>query len=205
MSSTDEIIDELWSKRLIAVYFENKPSTKPEDYDSAGKKALERLGRCCKSGAIVGVAVGAKFKVHSGSMLVGEIESGSKVEAKDFGGFIYKTVQLKNAREVYYRDYPLLAAIQPRLTTITDWPSAQKYLEAILGKEKVPCEVGSLHPSQLEVICYEYLRMKKVLSNLLMPIGRTLQDVDIVGIDSQGKNIFAQVTGSTHHKEIEKR
>lgn len=202
MRSTTEILEDLWSKRLIAVHFENKPSTKPEDYNSAGEKALRRLWEYCKSGAIVG----ADFKsIRPACMLVGEIKPGSKVEAKKFGNYVYKTVELKNAMEISYLDYPLLAAIQPRQTTITGWPSAQKYLEAIILGKKVPWNVESLHPSQLEVLCYEYLRMKEILDKLLMPIGRTLQDIDIFGINRQGRNVLAQVTHSTDSEEISEK
>jgi hypothetical protein len=202
MSSTPEILNELWSKRLIAVHFKDNWSTKPEDYDGAGKKALSRLWRYCESGAIVG----ADFKsIRPTSMLVGEIEPKSKVEVEKFGDYIYKIVQLKNTEEIFYQDYPLLAAIQPRQTTITGWPSAQKYMEAILGKGKIPWDVGSLHPNQLEVICYEYLRREKILDVLLMPIGRTLRDIDIFGIKGQGKYILAQVTYSTDFTEISEK
>lgn len=199
---TPEILNELWSKRQIGVHFGDNWSTKPEDYDSAGKKALSRLWKYCESGAIVG----ADFKsIRPTSMLVGEIEPKSKVEPKKFGDYIYKIVQLKNTEEISYQDYLLLAAIQPRQTTITGWPSAQKYLESILGKEKIPWDVKSLHPSQLEVICYEYLRREKILYVLLMPIGRTLQDIDIFGINGQGKCVLAQVTNSTDPVKISEK
>ena len=202
MSCTNGILEYLWSKRLIAIHFENNPSTIPEDYNSAGEKALKRLLKYCKSGAIVG----ADFKsIRPTSMLVGEIKPGSKIEAKKLGDYVYKTVELKNAKEVFYEKYSLLAAIQPRQTTITGWPSAQKYLEAILENKKIPLELISLHPNQLEVICYEYLRMKKILDKLLLPIGRTLKDIDIFGINGQGIKVFAQVTHSTDSKEISEK
>lgn len=202
MSSTKEILEELRSGRLIAVHFEDNPSVKPKDYDSAGRKALSRLWKYCESGAIVGADVKS---LDSTLMLVGEIEPGSKIEPKKFGNYIYKTVQLKNVQEISYQDYPLLSAIQPRQTTITGWPSAQKYLEAILGKREIPWDVNSLHPSQLEIICYEYLLREKVLGALLMPIGRSLPDIDIFGINGQGKYIYAQVTHSTNSNEILKK
>jgi len=142
-------------------------------------------------------------------MIVGEIKRGSKVEvlklAKDpnYNDYIYKVVRLKNAREISYLDHPLLAAIQPRQGTLTGWPSAEKYLQAILGKHKIPWSVTSLHPSQLEVICYEFLRLQGVLRALLLPIGRGLMDIDIFGIDASGKRILAQVTHSTDEKVIQ--
>jgi len=72
---------------------------------------------------------------------------------RNVSDYVYKTVKLQNVREVSYLDYPLLAAIQPRQVTLTGWPSAEKYLLAILGKQKINWDVRSLDPSQLEVIC----------------------------------------------------
>jgi hypothetical protein len=88
---------------------------------------------------------------------------------------------------------------------ITGWPSAVKYLTAILKKKDLPIEVRSLAPSQLEVVCYEYLRMNEILSFLLLPIGRTLPDIDIYGINANNENVMAQVTQSGNHREIEQK
>lgn len=200
--STPEILNELWSKKLIAIHFGNNWSIEPKDYDSAGKKALTTLGKCCELGAYVG----ADFReICPKTMLVGKIERGSKIEPKKFDDFIYKVVQLKNCREISYLDYPLLEAIQPRQVTISNWPSAKKHLESILENKKLSFEVQSLAPSQLEVICYEYLRMNGIIEALLLPIGRNLKDVDIIGINSNGEKILAQVTQSDNSKKISKK
>lgn len=197
--STPEILNELWSKKLIAIHFGNNWSIEPKDYDSAGKKALTTLGKCCEFGAYVG----ADFReICPKTMLVGKIERGSKIEPKKFDDFVYKVVQLKNCREISYLDYPLLEAIQPRQVTISNWPSAKKHLESILENKKLSFEVQSLAPSQLEVICYEYLRMKGIIEALLLPIGRNLKDVDILGINSNGEKIWAQVTYNKNSAEI---
>ena len=134
LNSKPETLKHLWDERLVAIHFENFRSTNPDDYGSSGKRALKRLWKYCDSGAIVG----ASFRtIKPNQMLVGEIEKGSKVELLELGKLsdkddIYKVVKLKNVQEVSYLDYPLLAAIQPRLGTLTGWPSAENYLLAIL-------------------------------------------------------------------------
>jgi len=102
-------------------------------------------------------------------------------------------------------DYPLLRAIRPRQGTITGWPSAQTYLTAIFKDEPIPRNVRSLAPSQLELVCYEYLQMKRGLYGLLLPIGRSLPDIDIFGISVNGNNIIAQVTQSRSEREVSKK
>jgi hypothetical protein len=203
-SGTSRILEDLWNDRRIAVHYDESWSTDPEDYVPAGKRALKKLWNCCEAGAVVGAAYRT---IRPSSMLVGEVEAGSSVEAlrysdsDDGQAFIYKTVQLKKAREVLFRDYPLLAGIQPRMTTITGWPSARAYLMAILERTELPQQVSSLHPSQLEVLCYEYMRWRGDIGALLLPIGRNMLDVDIVGVGPNGTTL-GQVTHSTEPKAI---
>lgn len=201
-----ETLKYFWDERLIAIHYANSSSTNPDDYDSVGKQALKRLWRYCDSGAVVG----ATFRsIKSNQMLIGEIKKGSKVEVvkikkhPDYNDYIYKTVKLQNVQEISYLDYPLLAAIQPRQATLTGWPSAEKYLLAILGKQKVKWDVKSLDPNQLEVICYEFLRMRGVLKALLLPIGRGTMDIDIYGIGQNDERVLAQVTHSTNLNTIQ--
>jgi len=199
--STPEALKYLWEERLIAIHFQSLRSVNPDDYDAGGKQALKKLWKYCNSGAVVG-ATFRSIKPHQ--MLVGEIEKDSKVELLELSklfdhiNYVYKVVKLQNVQEVSYIDYPLLAAIQPRLATVTGWPSAEKYLLAILGKQKVNWSVSSLDPSQLEVICYEFLKMQGVVKALLLPIGRGLMDIDIYGIGENNERIVAQVTHSTN-------
>lgn len=198
LTSTPEILKEWWDKRIVALHYEDIPSTDPEDYKSQGKKALRRLWKYCATGAIVG----ATYRdLKPSEMLIGEILPGSAVKITQYDNLIYKTVQLENVQEISYRDFPLLSAIQPQ-GAITGWPSAQTYLEAILGKNPIPWSVHSLHPAQLEIICYEFLKMQGVIKALLMPIGRTLRDVDIYGLGENGKGVVAQVTHNTNRREI---
>lgn len=202
LDSNKEILNDLWKNRLIAIHYENIASTNPDDFKGQGKKTLKRLWNYCDNGVIVA----ATYRdIHKSEMLVGEISKGSKIKIIKYGELIYKSVQLINVEVISYHEYPLLSAIQPRGGTITGWPSAQDYLEAIMGKKQIPWNVWSLHPSQLEVICSEYLRMDGILMALDMPIGKTLRDVDIFGIGEGGKTIIAQVTNSINQKEIGKK
>lgn len=55
-----------------------------------------------------------------------------------------------------------------------------------------------LEPSQMEVVCNQYLRQSSEYAGYkqLLPVGRTLRDVDIVGQTAEGR-LFAQVTKDT--------
>ena len=69
----------------------------------------------------------------------------------------------------------------------------------------LPKELGSLTAGQLEVLCYEYMRDQNLISRLTCPIGRGLRDIDIVGLNSKGENVFAQVTFATDEVTINKK
>ena len=199
--SPDEILEDLWQRCLIAVRYDDISSTNPEDYTKkAGKDALRRLHRYRKQG----VMVGAVFRsIRPSKMLIGEIKPGTPIKIESYSGlYHHKTLQLINTRVVSYLDYPVLAAIRPRQSTVTGWPSARRWLAHILGHEHLKPSVQSLAPSQLEVLCQEYLRLRGNLTALLLPIGGSLVDVDIVGVNKNGAQVVAQVTQSRNCKEV---
>ncbi|OGO61357.1 MAG: hypothetical protein A2032_00285 [Chloroflexi bacterium RBG_19FT_COMBO_49_13] len=205
MSTTPEILEDLWRRREIAIHYENKCSTNPDDYrEKAAKNALKRLHAYCN----MGVVVGAVYReIRPADILVGIITQGSKVRPINRYGDdnIYKVVQLQNVKEISLADYPLLAAIQPRLATITGWTGAFDLLYSIAFDKTVPIDVKYLSPGQLEVICQEYLRMKGILKVLLLPIGRNLQDIDIFGIGDDGYKVLAQVTHSNQLSKVDSK
>jgi hypothetical protein len=205
MRTTTEILEDLWDKRQIAIHYEDKLSINPDDYEkAAAKNALKRLHKYCNMGVVVGAVY---RKIRPVDMLVGIIPKGSKITPINRYGkdYIYKVVQLQNVKEISLRDYPLLAAIQPRLATIIGWPGAFDSLYSIVFDKPIPIRLENLSPGQLEVLCQEYLRMKNILKVLLLPIGRNLQDIDILGIGDDGNKVIAQVTHSSQQSKIDSK
>jgi hypothetical protein len=47
--------------------------------------------------------------------------------------------------------------------------------------------------------------MKNILKVLLLPIGRNLQDIDILGIGDDGNKVFAQVTYSGQQSKVDSK
>jgi len=205
-----DILKRLWDERRIAIHYGHKAispdkriSIDPNDYIGEGKKALLRLHRYCEEGAICGATYHGYRPAH---MLVGYIKKGSEIFGTyDYGknkDLPFKVVQLDQVIEVPYEKYPVLSVIQPRGRTVTGWASAEKHLNAILKGEPMEEAVTSLAPEQLEVICYEYLRVKGIIQTLQMSIGRTRKDIDIHGMDFEGNSVIAQVTQSDNLGEV---
>jgi hypothetical protein len=105
-------------------------------------------------------------------------------------------VRLEGIREISYQDYPLLAAVQPRGGTICRWEAAKKQVQAIYSGQPLPREVDSLHPSQLEVLCYEYMRLQGYISHLVLPLGQNQMKINICGQGSEGTLVLAQVSSA---------
>jgi hypothetical protein len=203
MSEQEELKDTLqrmWDDRVVALDYEAIPSADPEKYNKSGKRSIKLLNDCAQHGALVG----ADYRhLYNDKILVGEIEENSKIQIKEYSGYkFYKVVYMKNAKEVSYLDYPILLSLQPRGAAISRWPSAYKILDAVINDRPMPWEVFSLDLNQLEVICYEFLKEQKLIEHLLLPIGRTLRDIDIIGVNRNGCKVLAQVTFSRSTSEI---
>ena len=94
----------------------------------------------------------------------------------------------------------------PRQSTLVEWKKGAKILRAIMrGEKMLKREVESLDIGQLEVLCYNYMVKNHYISSLLLPIGRTLRDVDIYGMDKRGQLVMAQVTQSRNKAEIKEK
>ena len=92
----------------------------------------------------------------------------------------------------------------PRRATISRWNIIGSRLEDLVKKRKCK-DWGSLQPSEQETICQEYLRAKHGLKYLIVPFGRSLEDLDVIGIDGSGHPIAAQVTFSDAVSKLEKK
>lgn len=208
ISSTKEILKNLWEERLIALHYQDIESLDPKDYESPGRKGLTRLFRFCKTGAICG----ANYReLYPSKLLIGRLPAGSQIELRKFFhktrnlNLVYKVVKLEETKEIEISDYPLLAGVQPQRSAICKWPSANGCLKALIEGSPLPLAVTSLHFSQLEVICYEYLRKTEDIKALLAPIGRSMIDVDILGISDKSKRTLAQVTFSKNTETIKSK
>ena len=198
-SSTDETLVDLWNRRKIAIHYDDVPSLEPKDYSKKNQKAatemLNNFKECRDKGAIV---VAIFRKINRNTVLLGEIEKGTKIEFPEYPyknkKSILKTMQMKNVREYHFIKFPILSAALPRQGTMKHIRQAERIIRHLFENKQLPDTVYSLSPEQLEVLCYEYLKRRGKIESLLLPIGRNLIDVDIIGLNKDGNKISAQVT-----------
>jgi hypothetical protein len=205
----------LWESRRIAIHYpddknglpeEDNSSTNPDDYKGSGRKALRALVEIADNGGYV-------CAQHHGydEVQIGKVKPGSKIEllyGKWGPGFegrtaILKSLQLLEVKLVKPSDYASILVGRPRQGTLMRWPSAGALIENLVeNKINVP-ELASLSFDQQEILCSEFLRLPEAvnlglptLANLILPVGRTMKDLDLIALATDGKPIFAQVTYS---------
>jgi hypothetical protein len=146
--------------------------------------------------------------------LVGEVQSGATIELVNgkWGNCnglagrvaILKTLQLSRVKVINPSDCAAILVGRPRQGTLMRWPRAGEVIANIVRGSSKEIGLGDLSPDQQEILCSEFLRLPEArefglptLSHLLLPVGRTMKDIDIYGLASVGKRIFAQVTFSS--------
>jgi hypothetical protein len=163
------------------------------------------------------------------TILVGEVEQNSrdyyestglctKEKAKEHDNerlkdkHIYKTLRLKKPTPLSVLSYTLFQLPFPRGTISPLRMISADNVQNMCNGCKLDNEVESLAPSQLEVLCEEYLRVENRkmkglprLKMLLAPIGGSMKDIDIAGLDSNGRYIFAQVSQAKDERVEEEK
>ncbi|MFN4337134.1 MAG: hypothetical protein ACK4FV_06100 [Candidatus Nitrosocaldus sp.] len=110
-------IQRLLDESLIAISYCHIPS--PDDYDKTGKRALQLLHDCCRTGAFVG----ADYSwLDNKPMLIGVIQKGSKIIPRNdiLKELWLKTVKLNDVKRISLNDYPQLAKIRPPTQLLVD-------------------------------------------------------------------------------------
>ncbi len=120
---------------------------------------------------------------------------------RDNERFELKTLKLSEVEILKFSDFPTLFLIQPPYGTIVEWKMGRAAVLAFYeyrknGSGEKPNGLGFLAPWQLEILCEEYLRELGLLRYKLFSTGKFMKGFDIVGIDQDGIQVFAQVK---HH------
>lgn len=208
-------IDTLWRGHSIAIHYPEQrnqrlgkadnTSLDPNDYSGTGRAAMKTLSRLSAEGGYVW----AEYRNHP-SCLVGKVVAGTPIvihrdkwrEADRPGReAVLKKLALVDAREVGPSECIALRAARPQQGTVCQWSNIGERLRYVVDRRALPVTLDALTPAQQEVMCSEFLRHPYAeqfslpqLETLLMPVGRTMKDVDIYGLTVAGREIFAQVT-----------
>lgn len=93
-----------------------------------------------------------------------------------------------------------LRARRPQRVAVSRWKVGERLREVAEGRPR-NVAFSSLSPAEQEAACAEFLRERHpgrgdlpILKRLLLPVGRSLEDVDIFGVAEDGALVYAQVT-----------
>lgn len=212
-------LDMLWEEDYMAIHYPNtkdgvsdvdSDSLIPLDYAGSAKGTMNTLKKIEKEGGFV-------FTMYENMNLykIGFVEPNTDIERvpgvygdkSEFQGrkAILKCIRFKKSLTISRIDGLSLICAQPRQGTLCTWHAVGKRVENIFKGIPLNTSIANLTPDLQEVLCSEYLRMKldktlPKLESLLTPVGRTMKDVDIVGLTNDGIRVLAQVTyGNLFH------
>lgn len=112
-----------------------------------------------------------------------------------------KAIALDRVKNLDAESSIVLLSGRPRQGTFCEWHRDSGLVKAFVENEPWEPSVKRLSVAQQEVLCSEVMRTIEwadfelpQLESLLLPVGRTLKDIDIYGLSVDGKMIVAQVT-----------
>lgn len=219
MAVIEEAIDFLWENDKIAIFFPDVSYEDPKEiednvslnendyrlYDPGLTRALRVFKEMNNNGGYIWAEYRDRRDIKVGKIVPNSFEICETKWAPN--EFPYertaklKTLQMDKTsiRIITPSQAMSLRAARPTQGTITRWPSAKNRLKALVEGISMEECWDSLSPSEQETVCSEYLRKPDaaecpILEHLLLPVGRTLKDVDIFGYSTDKKTVFAQVT-----------
>lgn len=216
----------LWDRQLVAVHYpHNKAGTldetdnaslNPNDYARSARGAISALNALSAGGGYVCAEYAGQL-----DSLVGVVEPATPIAllAGSWGGrngnsgrpTTLKALPLSQVKRVRKTDSAAILVGRPRMGTLQRWPRAGKVIENLVNGVLSETTMWDLSADQQEILCGEFLRLPAVealglprLVHLLLPIGRTMRDIDLFGLAADGKRLFAQVTHYTRAQAGEK-
>lgn len=202
----------------------HNPSLNPDDYkvQKSAPSNINILKELSERGGIVW----AEYYTEKKFIKIGIVPQNSEIELEKKYRWenekypkrkgkqaVLKVIQLQNVKEIERGKLMSLIVSRPRQGTLKRWTAIGNKLKSIYYEKPLKKDFSSLTPAEQEIACLEFLRNQKLFSDipqlryLLLPLGRTMENVDIYGLSNDNKKIFAQVTyyGESKGTELENK
>lgn len=189
---------QLFEKGQVAVHYQDIASVDLNRYNEYSQKFIRKFVELAKEGGYI-CANYPPIK----RMLIGKVLPNSEIRF-DSDSPILKRLTLSEWKPVDQEMRVRFLVCAPTRATLSRWKIIGSRLEDLVKKRRCK-DWGSLLPYEQETICQEYLRAKHRLVHLLVPFGRSLEDLDIIGIGKVGDPIAAQVTFTQSVPKLEKK
>ena len=212
----DNTLRSLWDNDFIAIHFPwskanphpselDSESLNENDYGGSAKIAIKTFNTIANEGGYIC----AQYWNYS-NYKIGYVSPGYEItiypgkwgDKKNEGRVAkLKVIKLSCVKEIEPLKSVLINNGRPRQGTVKGWNSCGDIIKKMVEGEKIDSWRANLSPDDQEVICQEYLRNKidsglPILQSLLCSTGRTMKDIDILGLSNDNKLIIAKVTTS---------
>jgi hypothetical protein len=208
----------LWDNDFIAIHFPwSKSNPRPSeldseslnenDYEGSAKQGIKTFNTIAEEGGYIcaqyrnqnNYKIGYVSRGYKIAIFPGKWGSKNKV-AK------LKVMKISNVKEVGPLKSVLINNVRPRQGTVRCWMACGDIIQKMVDGQKIDSGLDILSSDDQEVICQEYLRNKidpdlPILQSLLCSTGRTMKDIDILGLSNDNKFIIAQVTNSPSNSQ----
>jgi len=203
-----EAIEQLYEDKVVALHYGNERSVNPPDYKD-GDYYAEGDFRRMTTAASEGAALGASYSGGiSGKMNIGYVTPDTDIEFRkvpdgEGGTSVIKVLSIENVTRVTFNEYPALFTANARQgAAFPRWRNAVKrVVRGIAYHESIDDEVFRLSEGQFELLCNVWLRINHENYYLRMPIGKSMEGVDIVAM-SKDSDINAQVTFEDRKRKV---
>lgn len=206
----------LWDNNYLAIHYptskkgwddkQDSQSLNPKDYSGSALKAMNAMQKLSHEGGFVCCVYESQNLYKIGKVLPNtpiEILSGKWGKKNGLDGRIasLKALRITEHKTLTPAETLSLTSVQPRQGTICVWSKVGKRVQNLVEGDQSKITLSDLTPDLQEVLCQEFLRMNidpfiPDMESLLAPIGRTIKDVDILGVSKEGKTVLAQVSYS---------
>ena len=206
-------IDHFFREMALAIHFKGIESWEPNDYRGEGNQgpsAIRYMNRCNQGGDII---IFASYKTSEGErVLMGRPRPGSKRFLSESPGadggppVAIKMIFLDEVREITPDEFPYVSLLAPKQSTFVHWKQCEWAINRWLKNPELRREdlldPRIYLPASIEVLCEEYLRepdlrdgrrREAILTRKITRTGSNLKFFDIIGIDTNGEQVYAQV------------
>lgn len=212
----EETYKQLWKQDLIGIHYpggnddhlgsEDSRSLDPDEYGSrAAKGALRALLELSANGGYVCAVYDPFEEIKLGYVEPGQqisfLEGKWRPDVEKDRIAVMKVLKLSRTLTLDRLESTTLLAGRPQQGTFCRWHRIGKRIGNLVEGKENAIGLQDLTPDLQEVMCAEFLRTEAAASeglprieSLLLPVGRTLAHIDILGIDATGKKIVVQVT-----------
>lgn len=202
----------IFDENLIAIHYPayrdgvigatDNLSRDPSDYSGKDKEIVQTLDTLARNGGYVCVEyqdqqstkVGIVLPNSQIRLLEGRYEPGN-------GTAVLKTLRMSNVRALDPWIAIRVLVGRPQRHSLCRWHAIGDRIRHLVEQTQTTQSLNHLLPAEQEILCSEFLRLSLAeeiglprLVSLLVPVGRTMKDLDILGLDPNGHILAAQVT-----------